>query len=173
MTSPTLHFREFELEPAQFALRRAGHRVRLERKPLELLILLAENRGNLISREEIIQQVWGDDVHFDAERGINNAIRKIRAALHDESGQPQFVETIVGKGYRFIAPVNSESARALIAIPSVGTTSVATALASEMPSAAESARPASHSLSGRRTRLLAATGLLVAISATVFALTLG
>jgi len=173
MTSSTLCFREFELEPAQFELRRAGHRVRLERKPLELLILLTENPGNLVSREEIIQRIWGGNVYFDAERGINNAIRKIRAALHDESGQPQFVETIVGKGYRFIAPVNEKSTRAVVATPSVSTSSVATALAPEMPSAAQSARPSSHSQSGRSRRLLAATGLLVAILATVFALTLG
>ena len=106
MTSLLLRFRDFELDAAEFELRRAGHRVRLERKPLELLILLAEKRGTLVSREEIIQRVWGDDVYFDAERGVNNAVRKIRAALHDESGQPQFVETVVGKGYRFIAPLN-------------------------------------------------------------------
>src|SRR5215475_14223576 len=149
MTSLTLHFREFELEPAQFALRRAGHRVRLERKPLELLILLAENRGNLVSREEIIQRVWGGDVYFDAERGINNAIRKIRAALHDESGQPQFVETVVGKGYRFIAPVNAENTRVIVATSSVSTSPVATALDPAMPSAAEPARFSSHSQAGR------------------------
>jgi len=106
MASLLLRFRDFELDPAEFELRRAGHRVRLERKPLELLILLAEKRGTLVSREEIIQRVWGDDVYFDAERGVNNAVRKIRAALHDESGQPQFVETVVGRGYRFIAPLN-------------------------------------------------------------------
>src|SRR5215831_15245034 len=173
MTSPTLRFQEFELEPAQFELRRAGHRVRLERKPLELLILLTENRGNLVSREEIIQRVWGGNVYFGAERGINNAIRKIRAALHDESGQPQFVETIVGKGYRFIAPVNEKSTRAVVATPSVSASSVASALAPEMPSAAESVRPSSHSQSSRSRRLLAATGLLGAILATVFVLTLG
>jgi DNA-binding winged helix-turn-helix (wHTH) protein len=137
MTSPPLRFQDFELDPAQFELRRAGHRVRLERKPLELLILLAEKRGNLVSREEIVQRVWGDDVYFDAERGINNAVRKIRAALHDESAQPRFVETVVGKGYRFIAPVNggraetttgataatpppSLGAPAALAVPSVG-----------------------------------------------------
>ena len=107
MTSPPLRFRDFELDPAEFELRRAGHRVRLERKPLELLILLVEKQGTLVPREEIIQRVWGDDVYFDAERGVNNAVRKIRAALHDESGQPQFVETVVGKGYRFIAPLNA------------------------------------------------------------------
>ena len=110
MTEPPLRFRDFELDPTQFALRRAGHRVRLERKPLELLILLVEKRGELVAREEIIQRVWGKGVFFDAERGINNAIRKIRAALHDESGEPHFVETVVGKGYRFIAPINGATA---------------------------------------------------------------
>src|SRR5262249_60981517 len=113
-----------------------------------------ENRGNLVKGEEIIQWLWGGDVYFDAERGINNAIRKIRAALHDESGQPQFVETIVGKGYRFVAPVNPESTIAVVATSSVSTSSVATALAPEMPSAAESVRPSSHSLSARSSRLL-------------------
>jgi len=105
MISPLLRFHDFELDPDQFELRRAGHRVRLERKPLELLIMLVERRGTLVFREEIIQRVWGGDVYFDAERGVNNAVRKIRAALHYESGQPQFVETVVGKGYRFIAPI--------------------------------------------------------------------
>src|SRR5260221_9058905 len=94
MTSLLLRFRDFELDPAEFELRRAGHRVRLERKPLELLILLAEKRGTLVSREEIIQRVWGDDVYFDAERGVNNAVRKIRAALHDESGQTHLVASV-------------------------------------------------------------------------------
>ena len=100
MTEPPLRFWDFELDPAQFELRRAGHRVRLERKPLELLILLVEKRGELVSREEIIERVWGKDFFFDAERGINNAIRKIRSALNDDSEEPHYVETVVGKGYR-------------------------------------------------------------------------
>ena len=106
MAPPPLRFLDFELDPAQFELRRAGHRVRLERKPLELLILLVEKRGELVSREEIIQRVWGKDFFFDAERGVNNLIRKIRSALNDDSGEPHYVETVVGKGYRFIAPMN-------------------------------------------------------------------
>lgn len=109
MTASPLRFRDFELDPAQFQLRRAGHRIRLERKPLELLILLVEKQGQLVARDEIIQRVWGKDFFFDAERGINNAIRKIRSALNDESGQPRFVETVVGKGYRFIAPMSGAS----------------------------------------------------------------
>src|ERR1700755_1414474 len=179
MTSPPLRFQEFALGPAQFELRRAGHRVRLERKPLELLILLAEKRGNLVSREEIIQRVWGDDVYFDAERGVNNAVRKIRAALHAESAQPQFVETIVGKGYRFIAPVNAESTRVAAATPSpsVGAARATSlnpeALNAEETSAAGSSALPSFSQSRPGRRLLAAAGLLVAMLAIVFFFTLG
>jgi TolB-like protein/DNA-binding winged helix-turn-helix (wHTH) protein len=105
MPSTKLRFRDCELDADGFVLSRAGHRLRLERKPMELLILLAEKQGQLVKREEIIEKVWGKDFFFDAENGINNAIRKIRSALNDDSEQPRFVETTVGKGYRFIAPV--------------------------------------------------------------------
>src|SRR6266478_1162228 len=105
MPTAKLRFRDYELDPDGYELCRAGHRVRLERKPIELLILLAENQGDLVKREEIIEKIWGKDFFFDAENGINNAIRKIRSALNDDSEQPRFVETAVGKGYRFVAPV--------------------------------------------------------------------
>src|SRR6266403_4910631 len=105
MSSPKLRFRDYELDPDGFELCRAGHRLRLERKPMELLILLAEKQGQLIKREEIIEKIWGKDFFFDAENGINNAVRKIRSALNDNAEHPLFVETSLGKGYRFIAPV--------------------------------------------------------------------
>ena len=105
MGEQALHFRDFELDSGGFDLRRNGRRIRLERKPMQLLILLAEKHGQLVSREEILERLWGQGFFFDAERGINNAIRKIRTALNDDAEQPRFVETVVGKGYRFIAPV--------------------------------------------------------------------
>ena len=105
MSSAKLRFRDYQLDPDGFELCRAGHRLRLERKPMELLILLAENQGQLVKREEIIEKIWGKDFFFDAENGINNAIRKIRSALNDNAEHPLFVETSLGKGYRFIAPV--------------------------------------------------------------------
>jgi TolB-like protein/DNA-binding winged helix-turn-helix (wHTH) protein len=117
MTSQRLRFGDFELDSSGFQLRRAGSRIRLERKPMELLILLAEKQGELVSREEIIGRVWGKDFFFDAERGVNNAVRKIRAALNDESEQPRFVETIFGKGYRFIAPIERVLAPAASTTP--------------------------------------------------------
>jgi TolB-like protein/Tfp pilus assembly protein PilF/DNA-binding winged helix-turn-helix (wHTH) protein len=117
MSSVKLRFRDYELDADEFELRRAGHRLRLERKPMELLILLAEKQGQLIKREEIIERIWGKDVFFDAENGINNAIRKIRSALNDNAEHPLFVETSLGKGYRFIAPVE----RVLEPISSIAT----------------------------------------------------
>lgn len=107
MSSAKLRFRDHTLDCDAFELRRAGHRIRLERKPMELLILLAEKPGRLVSRDEIIEKIWGKNFSFDAENGVNNAIRKIRAALNDASEEPRYVETVVGKGYRFISSVEA------------------------------------------------------------------
>ena len=82
-------------------LTRAGKAVHLERIPLDLLILLVRENGRLISREEIIERLWGKNLHFDTDNSINTAVRKIRHALKDDSAKPQFVETVPGKGYRF------------------------------------------------------------------------
>ena len=76
---------------------------------MELLILLASRNGQLVSREEIIDRLWGKDVFHDSEHGVNTAIRKIRNALQDDPEQPRFIETVVGKGYRFIAPLVAAS----------------------------------------------------------------
>jgi TolB-like protein/DNA-binding winged helix-turn-helix (wHTH) protein/Flp pilus assembly protein TadD len=94
-------FGEFELDPPRFELRRHGRAVKLERIPLELLILLAEKDGSVVSRQEIVERIWGKDVFVDSEHGINTAIRKIRAALHEDADRPRFVQTVPGKGYRF------------------------------------------------------------------------
>ena len=72
---------------------------------MELLIFLVERRGELVSREEIAGRLWGNDVFLDVDHSINTAVRKIRTTLRDDPEKPQFVETVVGKGYRFAAPV--------------------------------------------------------------------
>src|SRR5215813_1706859 len=72
---------------------------------MELLILLVQRPGELVSREEIAGQIWGKDVFVDVDHSINTAIRKIRRALRDDPEKPRFLETIIGKGYRFSAPV--------------------------------------------------------------------
>src|SRR5215469_3215723 len=74
---------------------------------MELLILLATKDGHLVTREEIINRLWGSDVFVDTEHGINTAVRKIRLALRDDSEKPRFVQTVTGKGYRFVATVKN------------------------------------------------------------------
>jgi TolB-like protein/Flp pilus assembly protein TadD/DNA-binding winged helix-turn-helix (wHTH) protein len=76
---------------------------------MELLILLLQRRGELVSREEIAGCLWGKDVFLDIDHSINTAIRKIRVVLRDDPEKPQFVETVIGKGYRFAAPVVSNN----------------------------------------------------------------
>ena len=108
----TLRFRDFELDVEAYQLRRQGRPIKLERQPMELLILLIERRGRLVSRGDIAERLWGKDVFVDVETGVNIAIRKIRQALRDSAEKPAFVETVVGKGYRFVAPVEVEPAAA-------------------------------------------------------------
>lgn len=95
-------FADFELDFSRFQLYRAGQVVRLEGLPLQLLMFLVEHQGQLMSREQIADSLWGKDVFVDVEQGINTAIRKIRMALDDDSGQPKYLQTVVGRGYRFV-----------------------------------------------------------------------
>jgi serine/threonine protein kinase/tetratricopeptide (TPR) repeat protein len=96
---------DFELDLRSYELRRAGRVLKLERIPLELLLLLTEARGQLVTRDQIIERIWGKDVFLDTDNSINAAIRKIRQVLKDDPNEPHFVQTITGRGYRFIAPV--------------------------------------------------------------------
>jgi TolB-like protein/DNA-binding winged helix-turn-helix (wHTH) protein len=98
-------FGEFSLDCDRFQLRRAGRRIRLEHKPMELLILLSTREGDLVTRAEIAERLWGSEVFVDTEHGINTAIRKIRQTLRDDPEEPRFVQTVMGRGYRFIEPI--------------------------------------------------------------------
>jgi len=98
-------FRDFELDVGAYALRRHGRPVKLGRQPMDLLILLIESRGRLVSRSDIVERLWGKDVFVDVETGVNTAISKVRQALRDSPDAPAFVETVPAKGYRFIAAV--------------------------------------------------------------------
>jgi DNA-binding winged helix-turn-helix (wHTH) protein len=100
-----------ELDLGRYELRRHGHRVKLERKPMDLLIFLVSRREQLVSRKEIIAKLWRSDLFLDTEPNINNIIRKIRSALGDDPAEPRFLETVVGKGYRFVGPVRVIDAR--------------------------------------------------------------
>jgi TolB-like protein/DNA-binding winged helix-turn-helix (wHTH) protein/Tfp pilus assembly protein PilF len=100
-----IKFEEFELDCARYELRHKGHALKLEKIPMELLMLLAAAEGRLVSREEIEERLWGGGVFVDTEHGINTAIRKIRQVFDDDPEHPRFVQTVQRKGYRFIADV--------------------------------------------------------------------
>ena len=105
MPSPKPEVGGFELDLGRYELRRRGRPVKLEKKPMELLIFLALRRGQLVSRQDIVTKLWRSDLFVDTEANINNVIRKVRTALRDRSDNPRFLQTVVGKGYRFIGPL--------------------------------------------------------------------
>lgn len=94
---------DFELDPRAWELRRAGRAVRLERIPMEILLFLAQQPGQLVSREQIVEKIWGKRVFLDTDNSINGAMRKIRHALEDDPENPHFIQTVTGLGYRFMA----------------------------------------------------------------------
>ena len=96
-----------------YQLRCNGRRLKLERIPLKLLFLLVDRHGQIVTRREILEHVWGKGIFIDIENGINSAIRKVRRALSDDPESPRFVATIASKGYRFIAPVRSRASASL------------------------------------------------------------
>lgn len=96
---------EIELDLGRYELRRNRRKVKLEKMPMELLIFLVARREQLVSREDIVTRLWRSHLFVDTESSINNIVRKIRTALGDDSAKPSFLETVVGKGYRFVGPV--------------------------------------------------------------------
>ncbi len=116
----TFRFGDYVLDRGAYQLRKKGRAVRLERQPMDLLILLVERRGQLVTRAEIVERLWGPDVFVDVETGVHTAIRKVRRALGDSPDAPTFLETVPGKGYRFVAPVGNEGAGTLTAAPASG-----------------------------------------------------
>lgn len=109
MADKRARFGDFELDFGHFQLYRHDEPVRLEGLPLQLLMYLIEHKRELVTREQIADALWGKDVFVDVEQGINTAIRKIRIALDDDSGEPRFLQTVVGRGYRFVADCEDHS----------------------------------------------------------------
>jgi adenylate cyclase len=100
-----VQFDDFELDRSAHELRCGGAVVKLERIPLELLFLLVKRCGQIVTREEILERIWGKGVFVDSENSINTAVRKVRRALCDDSDAPRFVATVPARGYRFVAEI--------------------------------------------------------------------
>src|SRR5579862_1377019 len=110
MPEDLFEFDDFVLDRGACELRRGKAVIPLQRIPLELLYLLVERRGQLVTREEILERVWGKGVFVDSENSINTAIRKVRRALSDDPEAPRFVVTVPARGYRFVAEIRAPKA---------------------------------------------------------------
>jgi adenylate cyclase len=116
MPKNVVRFGPYELDSESYELRREGTPIKLDRIPFELLLLLVERPGKLVTHEEAVDRVWGKDVFIEPEAALYTAIRKIRLALDDDAAAPRYVRTVSHKGYRFIAELHASS-RALAAAP--------------------------------------------------------
>jgi TolB-like protein/DNA-binding winged helix-turn-helix (wHTH) protein len=105
MAARDYEFDQFRLTPELFELTRGGRPVRLEKIPFDLLVLLVERRHELVSREVITAALWGNGGFQDLDQSLNTAIRKVRMALRDSADEPRFIQTVVGRGYRFLPDV--------------------------------------------------------------------
>ncbi len=104
-TVRVFRFGAFELDEAAGELRKHGIRIKLHSQPFQVLLMLLERPTELVTREEMRRRLWGDDTIVDFDHGLNTAVNKLREALGDAAAQPRHVETVPGRGYRFIAPV--------------------------------------------------------------------
>src|SRR5215475_7039580 len=106
-SSKIYRFGLFETDVAKGTLTRNGIRVKLQDQPFRVLILLLERPGEIISRDELRQKVWPEGTYVDFDGSLNVILKKLRAAIDDDSDNPRFIETVPRRGYRFIAPVSA------------------------------------------------------------------
>lgn len=106
----TYHFGPFELDPVRYELLRQGHRLRVPASLMELLLLLVNRPGELVTREQIVAALWKEPGSVDVRQGINTAVARLRAVLGDDPANPRYLETVIGRGYRFIALVEEVEA---------------------------------------------------------------
>ena len=109
-----VRFGVFELDLSAGELRKNGVKLRLQGQPFQVLTLLLERSGEVVTREELQQKLWPSDTFVDFDHSLNTAINKVREALGDSASSPRYVETLARRGYRFIAPVQSEPRNAAI-----------------------------------------------------------
>lgn len=119
MTSP-IRFGAFEVDTRSGELRRQGSRLKLQEQPFQVLVLLLERPGEVVTREELTKRLWHDNTFVDFDRGLNKAINRLREVLRDSVEKPRFIETLPQRGYRFIAHVESAGADSTVATPARG-----------------------------------------------------
>ena len=115
----------FILDFRAYELRRSGQLLKLEPTPFGILALLLEQRGGLVTRQQIVERIWGAGVFLDTDNSINGAIRKIRLVLNDDPEQPRFIQTVTGRGYRFVAAIAESEPETAAATPRLAVVSPA------------------------------------------------
>src|SRR5580765_3402143 len=103
--SQVMRFGTYEVDLRLGELRKNGIRVKLTGQPFQILVILLEHPGDLVTREHLQRRLWPSDTFVDFDRGLNAAINRVREALGDSAENPRFVETLPRRGYRFIAPL--------------------------------------------------------------------
>src|ERR1700756_1583175 len=126
--SRIVRFGIFELDRSAGELRRSGVKLRLQGQPLQVLTMLLDRPGEVITREELQQKLWASDTFVDFDHSLNTAINKVREALGDSASSPRYVETLARRGYRFIAPV-----QAAVLAPPANTVAAESATAPAQP----------------------------------------
>jgi TolB-like protein/DNA-binding winged helix-turn-helix (wHTH) protein len=117
LTPTALRFGVFELNLNTGELKKGGQRIKLQPQPSKVLAILAGRAGEIVTRDEIQQQVWGDELFVDFERGLNVCIQQIRGSLNDDADHPRFIETLPKRGYRFLPPVERVTQPSISAQP--------------------------------------------------------
>src|SRR5690348_12591091 len=110
--SRVLQFGAFEVDLRTGSLRKSGARIKLQEQPFQVLTMLLEKPGDMVTREELRQKLWPADTFVDFDNGLNTAIKKLRDTLGDSADSPRFIETLPKRGYRFVYPVNGANASA-------------------------------------------------------------
>jgi DNA-binding winged helix-turn-helix (wHTH) protein/WD40 repeat protein len=163
-----LRFGVFEVDLAARELSRRGTPLRLQEKPFQILAVLLEHPGEIVTREELQRRLWPDGTFVDFEKGLNTAITKLRTALSDSAENPRFVETIPRRGYRFIAPVNRDSDGNGNGVGQVAESS--SAANSAVADSVIASQPGSSPTSERRTRALTFSAVILLLAVAGFAL---
>ncbi len=130
-------FGTFEADGSTGELRRQGIRIKLSAQPFQVLLLLLERPGELLTREQISRELWPDGTFVDYDHGVNSAVNRIREALGDTAGNPRFIETLARRGYRFVAPVEPIPVNAAASFPAPASNSPAAPEPAIAPAASE------------------------------------
>jgi Tol biopolymer transport system component/DNA-binding winged helix-turn-helix (wHTH) protein len=144
--SNIIQFGVFELDLQARELRKSGIRIKLQEQPFQILSMLLERPGEIVTREELQKRLWPGDTFVDFDLSLNSAVRKLRQALNDDSENPRFIETLYRRGYRFIAPISTTSReRDLPAAGTSGILAVSAPVSNQAPDAGNGAGSVSDS----------------------------